>query len=188
MDNKKPLILIVDDNMHNIQFLGKILSENGYRLGIAESGKAAFTFMETHSPDLILLDIMMPEMDGYEVCSKLKADNTTTHIPVIFLTAKTGEDDIIKAFKVGGIDYVTKPFKTAELLARVKTQIEIRVLRGILPICASCKNIRDDKGFWEQLEMYISKHSDTVFSHSICPECVEELYKDEPWYKKQGEQ
>lgn len=182
-----PLILIVDDNAHNIQLLGKILSGEGYTLGVAENGKAALAFIEDCQPDLILLDIMMPEMDGYEVCEILKSDTRTKHIPIIFLTAKADEDSIVRGFKAGAIDYVTKPFNSSELLARVKTQIEVKILRGILPICASCKKVRDDRGLWEQIELYIRRHSDTDFSHGICPECADKLYKDEPWYNSSRE-
>jgi DNA-binding response OmpR family regulator len=184
MTSTKQLILAVDDNPKNLQFLGKLLSNNGFEVAMAQSGQQALNFMRKNEPDLILLDIMMPEMDGYTVCKKIKANLATRHIPVIFLTAKTETGDVVKGFEAGGVDYVTKPFNSEELLARVKTHIEVKILRGLLPICSRCKKIRDDQGFWEQLEKYFETHSDLLFSHSICPVCMDELYGDSDWYRK----
>ncbi|MCK5568902.1 MAG: response regulator [Spirochaetes bacterium] len=184
-NDREAFVLIVDDNPLNLQVLGNTLRKNGYKLAAAKSGPEALDFLQKKLPDLILLDIMMPEMDGYEVCKKLKEDENTKKIPVIFLTARTDTDSIVRGFEAGGVDYVVKPFNPAELLARVKTQIklkqafdEIRTLKGFIPICANCKKIRDDKGYWESVEEYIGKHSDAVFSHSICPECTKKLYPD----------
>jgi DNA-binding response OmpR family regulator len=184
MTATKQLILAVDDNPKNLQFLGKLLSNNGFEVAMAQSGQQALNFMRKNEPDLILLDIMMPEMDVYTVCKKIKANLATRHIPVIFLTAKTETGDVVKGFEAGGVDYVTKPFNSEELLARVKTHIEVKILRGLLPICSRCKKIRDDQGFWEQLEKYFETHSDLLFSHSICPVCMDELYGDSDWYRK----
>ena len=184
-NDREAFVLIVDDNPLNLQVLGNTLRKNGYKLAAAKSGPEALDFLQKKLPDLILLDIMLPEMDGYEVCKKLKEDENTKKIPVIFLTARTDTDSIVRGFEAGGVDYVVKPFNPAELLARVKTQIklkqafdEIRTLKGFIPICANCKKIRDDKGYWESVEEYIGKHSDAVFSHSICPECTKKLYPD----------
>lgn len=131
----KSLILTVDDKPQNLQFLGKLLSNNGYEVAMAQSGVQALKFVRTELPDLILLDIMMPEMDGYKVCEKLKAEPPTRHIPVIFLTARSDAQDIAKGFEAGGVDYVTKPFHSVELLARIKTHIELKTLRSLLPVC-----------------------------------------------------
>jgi len=136
---KKSLILTVDDKPQNLQFLGTLLSNNGYEVVMAQSGPQALTFVKSEFPDLILLDVMMPEMDGYEVCEELKAEFPTHNIPVIFLTAKSDAQDILKGFDVGGVDYVTKPFHSAELLARIKTHIELKTLRGRLSMCSHCK-------------------------------------------------
>ncbi len=184
MQSNKKLILIVDDNPDNITILGTLLTKNEYEVGATSNGYKALKFIKNRLPDLILLDIMMPGIDGFEVCEKLKADSLTRHIPVIFLTAKTGTEDIVRGFKIGGVDYVTKPFNTEELLARVNTHIEMKILRGFLPICSSCKCIRDDKGYWRSVEEYIETHSDSKFSHGLCGECVEKLYGDQDWYKK----
>ncbi|MCA1794624.1 MAG: response regulator [Desulfotignum sp.] len=181
---KKRLVLAVDDKARNLQFLGKLLSDNGYEVAMAQSGQQALNFISKNEPDLILLDIMMPEMDGFAVCEKIKADFTACHIPIIFLTARTDTSDVVKGFDAGGVDYVTKPFHSAELLARVKTHIEVKILRGLLPICSSCKKIRDDQGFWKQVEVYLEAHSQVSFTHGICPDCLDSLYGDSDWYRK----
>lgn len=181
MGDDKPLILVVDDNPQNIQVLGNLLMEQEYEVGVAQNGVIALQFIEERLPDLILLDIMMPEMDGIELCKTLKKNNQHSHIPVIFLTAKAETDDIVRGFDAGGVDYVTKPFITAELLARVKTHLEIRYLRNIIPICSYCRKIRDEEGFWNKVEVYFSKHTNAQFSHGICEECVEKINEDENW-------
>lgn len=119
-------ILIVDDVARNIQILGNILSSNGFQIAYAQSGKEALRITTKQDFDLILLDIMMPEMNGYDVCKKLKEDKETAEVPIIFLTAKADMDSIIKGFETGGQDYITKPFNSAELLARVNTHILLR--------------------------------------------------------------
>lgn len=119
-------VLIVDDVTKNIQLVANYLKQAGYEINYAISGKSALKHIKKENFDLILLDIMMPEMDGFEVCQKLNSDISTKDIPIVFLTAKTDIDSITKAFEVGGVDYITKPFNKAELLARVKTHLELR--------------------------------------------------------------
>ena len=184
MEKKKKLILIVDDNPENRKVLGSLLTKNGYEVGSANDGFKALKFVENVQPDLILLDVMMPGMEGFEVCRKLKEDYRFQHIPVIFITARTSTEDIVKGFELGGVDYISKPFNSAELLARVNTHIEIKVLRGFLPICSRCKKIRDDDGYWHSVEEYISEHSEIQFSHGLCKSCADELYGNESWYNK----
>ena len=118
-------ILVVDDTKINIKILVELLG-NQYDIIVALDGKSAIEIVNIELPDLILLDIMMPNMDGYEVCKQLKQNPQTQAIPVIFLTAKTDEDSIEKAYEVGGSDYVSKPFKPKELMARVKTQLDLQ--------------------------------------------------------------
>ena len=119
-------VLIVDDNPKNVQLLAKLLSDNGYTIETAMSGVEALELVEEDEFDLILLDIMMPVMDGFEVCDKIKQKETNKDLPIIFLTAKTDIESISMAFSKGGWDYLTKPFNTEELLARVHTQIELK--------------------------------------------------------------
>ncbi len=131
-EKKDDLVLIVDDTKENLQVLGNILRENKYKIVLANNGSEALAIVAKRLPDLILLDIMMPDMDGFEVCSRLKADERTMHIPVIFLTAKTETEDIVRGFKLGGIDYITKPFKHEELLIRVKTHVALKKARDLI--------------------------------------------------------
>ena len=124
-DNNK-LILIVDDVPRNLQVLATILYDDGYEIAIAENGKTALEILNTIAPDLILLDIMMPDVDGFEVCRQIKSDHQLSSIPIIFLTAKNDTESIVKSFEIGASDYVTKPFNAIELKARVKTHLQLR--------------------------------------------------------------
>jgi phosphoserine phosphatase RsbU/P len=207
----KTKILVVDDVKKNIQLLGSILVKDGYAVSYATNGAKALAMIAEENFDIILLDVMMPEMDGFAVCRHLKQDPKNKDIPVLFLTAKSEKDDIVLGFQQGAVDYLTKPFNVAELLARVKTHLalrqaqiviternaeleqknrqleqlleenrksmsEIRILRGILPICSHCKKIRNDEGYWTQLESYIKDHSEAEFTHGICADCAKEHY------------
>jgi len=128
LQNREALVLIVDDNATNIDLLVNTLKED-YRLGIAKNGPKALEYAARHHPDLILLDIMMPEMNGYEVCTRLKGDPATMEIPVIFITALDEPGRKTHGFEVGGVDYVTKPFHAAEVKARVRTHLTLQQMR-----------------------------------------------------------
>jgi len=194
-----PHILIVDDIPRNLQVLALLLDKAGYRVSMAMEGGTALEMIKVEPPDLILLDVMMPGLDGLEVCRRLKADEAVRDIPVIFLTARAELEDLEEGFRLGAVDYVTKPFRGAELLARVAIHVRLRqalererelrrsledtlaqvkTLSGLLPICARCKKIRDDNGYWNQIEAFISAHSDADFTHGICPECSSALYPE----------
>lgn len=208
---EKALLLIVDDNWDIIELLKCILNAL-YDTAAVGSGFEALEFVQKKRPDLILLDVVMPGMDGFEVCRKLRDIPAAKDIPVIFLTGKSDKNSVIMGFETGAVDYIVKPFNQFELLARVATHLalknamaaekklnrekdslirelrraseEIKELRSFIPICSSCKKIRGDKGYWENLEAYFEKHSLASFSHSLCPECMDEIYRDEEWYKK----
>jgi DNA-binding response OmpR family regulator len=212
-------LLIVDDIPENIQVMGASLQNAGYILSFATSGARAIEIANNNKIDLILLDIMMPDMDGYQVCRTLKNETQTADIPVIFITAKTQNEDIVRGFEAGAVDYITKPFNTAELSARVKTHLEleksrqiiahqaeelgwtnkrlveknmklrqavdaIEALKGLLPVCSSCKKIRtsntdpDNADSWVSLETYLHNYTAIEVTHSICPECMNKLYPD----------
>jgi DNA-binding response OmpR family regulator len=119
-------ILIIDDTPENLTVLLKILSRQGYQVRPALSGEIALKAVREEAPDLILLDIMMPGMDGFEVCARLKSDEKTQQIPVIFFSALDDSENKIKGFEAGGVDYISKPFHTEEVLARVKTHLALR--------------------------------------------------------------
>ncbi len=218
-ETNKGDIQVVDDTPENLEILAAMLTKQGYNVRVAINGELALLSARSDPPDLFLLDIMMPGLDGYEVCRILKSDETTRDFPVIFISALDETLDKVNAFSVGGVDYITKPFQEAEVLARVETHLtlrtlqkaleeknvllgeknvqleaknvqlekalaNIRTLRGMLPICAKCKKIRDGEGYWNQIETYIENHSHAEFTHGICEECMEDLYGAQEWYRR----
>jgi PleD family two-component response regulator len=206
MEEKNQTILIVDDEPGNIEILSETLGDS-YEILFAVSGKEALEIASRQIPDMIILDIIMPVMSGYEVLQSLKQHTQLNEIPVVFITALDREDQETKGLALGAVDYISKPFNPAIVKLRVRTQLElklkrdilterneelqkaltkIKTLSGLLPICASCKKIRDDQGYWTQLEYYISEHSEAEFTHGCCPECMKKLYP-EMYIKKHGE-
>ena len=141
-------VLVVDDTIENLRLLSNMLSEQGYDVRAVTSGPQALQAVEREPPDLILLDINMPEMDGYEVCRRLKARDRSKDVPVIFLTALADTSDKVRAFEAGGVDYVTKPFQLDEVLARVKTHVALRrarvALAGSYGRLRALEQLRDD--------------------------------------------
>jgi CheY-like chemotaxis protein len=125
-------ILIVDDIPKNIQMAMNILKDEGYKMFYAKSGVMALSLVEEHNFDLILLDIMMPDMNGFDVCTKLKNNNKTKNIPVVFLSGKDSSQDISQAYEYGGIDYVIKPFITIELITKVNSYVRLKILEDRL--------------------------------------------------------
>lgn len=121
-------VLIVDDTPQNIDIIGHILKQGGLNISIAPNAEIARKIIAKNKPDLILLDIMMPGMDGYELCEKLKGDPDTADIPIIFVTAMAETENLVKGFQLGGVDYIVKPFKEVEVLARVKTHLSLKKL------------------------------------------------------------
>ena len=219
MDNDRADIVIVDDNADNLRFLSIILKQTGYHVRPANSGEKALDVIDAKVPELILLDIMMPGIDGFQVCEHLKANNCTKEIPVIFISALDNVQEKVRAFALGCVDYITKPFQEEEILARISTHVRmeklkkelilrnamleqeseknrelikklgktienVKELSGLLPICAKCKKIRDDKGYWGEIEKYIETHTKALFSHGLCPDCLDDLYGDEKWFQK----
>ncbi|WP_265263106.1 adenylate/guanylate cyclase domain-containing protein [Spirulina subsalsa] len=159
MPNSEKLadILIVDDKVENIRFLSEFLARNNYQVRKAINGKSALTAIEFSPPDLVLLDINMPEMGGYEVCESLKQDPRYRSIPIIFLSAGNSTEDKIKAFAVGGVDYITKPFQLDEVLARVQSQLMIKGLQKNLEVRnteleATINDLRQTQASLEQSE------------------------------------
>jgi len=132
-ESLKNTILVVDDQPQNIKLVGTLL-RNDYNLLIAGSGEKAINTAFQRQPDLILLDIMMPEISGYEVCEILKKNSETADIPIIFLTAKSETYDLVKGFEIGGVDYITKPFQKQEMIARINMHLELKNSKDIIKL------------------------------------------------------
>ncbi len=191
------LIYVVDDDPINLRLIKAILNQNGfYNLTLLNNGNELLASMEKNKPDILLLDIMMPELSGYDILEILKQRNAWKHIPVIVITALPLADEmkpLKKSFNLGAMDYISKPFNHIELMLRVKSALKleyqrqqledsldrIRNLEKMISICSYCKKVRVDNKVWQDLELYISEHSDTQFSHSICPSCYEKIVKPE---------
>jgi DNA-binding response OmpR family regulator len=193
-------ILIAEDDFTSRTLLSGVLIKYGHTIVATENGTAAWQAMlQPDAPQLAILDWMMPGMDGIEVCRRIRAMGTNQPPYIIVLTAKGDKADIITGLEAGANDYLAKPFDPGELCARIEVgrrmvemqgalaaKIEelrqaldkIKTLRGIIPICANCKKIRNDWGYWSQVEVYVRDHTEAEFSHSICPKCVKELYPE----------
>jgi two-component system cell cycle response regulator len=243
MDNIN--ILLVEDSMTQSVMLQNILKQNYYNVTALQNGKEAIEYLQNNKPAIIISDVIMPEMNGYELCRHIKSMDSARDIPVILLTSLSEPEDIIKGLECGANNFITKPYDEKLLLSRIKyilinqelrksvsTEMKIelyfggqkhfissdrmqildillatydhamekkreleeanrelkkaletiKTLKGLIPICAYCKKIRNDGGFWQQLEAYIKEHADVNFSHGICPECVKEHF---PGYIKE---
>ena len=182
---KRPTILAVDDTPEHLELLARVLEGDGYEPVLATGGLEALARVAQEKPDLILLDVLMPGVGGMEVCRRLKADPATRELPVIFLTCKSDAQDVLAGFAAGAVDYVAKPFRFPELLARVRVHVDLcrarrenRTLHGILPTCAHCKRIRDEQGAWHTLEAFVTGHTEARFSHGICLDCIPMYFPD----------
>lgn len=169
----KGKILIVDDTLDNINLLTTMLTEAGYKVRKALNGKMALMGVESSRPDIILLDISMPEMSGYEVCEKLKAGEKTRDIPVIFLTALDNLLDKVKAFSIGGVDYITKPFQFEEVLARLETHLQLQRLQKQL-------QERNQLLLREKELLRQEQEKSERLLHNILPRSIAERLKDRP--------
>ena len=191
--------LIADDDLTYRRMLEALLGKWGYDLVVASDGDAAWQVL--HAPDapqIAILDWMMPGKDGVEICRQIRESTQSDPKYIILLTSKGEKKDIVSGLDAGADDYITKPFESEELRARVQVgerilrlQSElarrvkelqealdqIETLEGILPICMYCKKIRNDQNYWQQVESYISQHSQAEFTHGLCPECFEKHIK-----------
>lgn len=190
-DIKDMLIYVADDDEINLRLIKAVLGQAGFsNMKLYFSGKSMMDELTHNRPDLLLLDIMMPGFSGYEVLEWIKQDPQLSDIPIIMITAASLDDNmepLARSFELGAMDFISKPFSNLELVQRVKYALrmekqrqaleqaarQIRSLEKLLPICSYCKKIRADKNYWQEVEGYISEHTDTMFSHSICPDCYE---------------
>lgn len=193
-------ILIAEDDLTSRVMLAGVLRKNGHEVVETCNGAEAWdAFQKADAPRLVILDWMMPQMDGLEVVRLIRAMQSSQPPYIIMLTSRSDKAEIVAGLDAGANDYLSKPFNPEELRARVgvgqrmvemqdalnskveelhQALAQIKTLRGIIPICANCKKIRDDKGYWNQVEAYFHDHTEAEFSHGICPECLKLLYPD----------
>lgn len=235
-------VLVVDDSATQAEQLCSLLSSHGFIVTVATNGMDALELIRLCPPSLVLSDIVMPVMDGYQLCAAIRSDTAISHLPVVLLTSLSRSEDILSALQCGADYFISKPFNEEYLLSRMKNILgsinlrsrvnsgpgseiffqgkkfnikadmqraldllistyetvviknselntmqnvlsekvldleqalaRVKRLEGIIPICMCCKKIRNDKSSWQQLEQYISEHSEALFSHGICPECA----------------
>lgn len=204
MEEKTIKVLVAEDDFFVSQEIVRTLNQAGYEVvGVASNGAMAIDLAESLAPDAILMDIKMPKIDGLQASEIIQAKRPT---PIVILSAFETEDYVRQAGQTGVGAYLTKPPKAAEIdraisiaMARhadlmesrrlyqeleAKNQAlrkalkEIQVLRELIPICSNCKKVRNDQGYWEQIDHYLREHSDLKFTHGICPDCLKKLYPD----------
>jgi two-component system response regulator VanR len=240
-------ILIVEDSHTQAEQLRHVLESCHYKVTIAYNGEEAFASLMKDKPTIVISDVVMPGMNGYELCRKIKQNEIIKGIPVILLTQLSSPHDIIKGLECGADHFITKPynkdylishiqyifvnrelrktsmadlgieiffagqkhfltsdriqildllFSTYEAVMQKNQELEqtnqklkrsletIKKLSGLIPICSHCKKIRNDKGYWEQLEIYIKEHSEAEFTHGLCPDCERSIYSTYAQNKK----
>jgi two-component system cell cycle response regulator len=237
--NNKVVILIAEDSHTQASYLQKILENHNYNVKVTYNGEDALISINKYKPTIVISDVIMPGIDGYELCKKIKSDKNLWDIPVILLTKLSDPKDIIRGLECKADHFITKPFdedfllshiqyvlvnkelrknsmadlgieiffagqkhfltsdriqilnllfSTYEAVVQKNSELEkknlelekslqtINMLSGLVPICSSCKKIRNDKGYWQQLEVFIHEHSKMEFTHGLCPECVKLHY------------
>ena len=190
-------VLIAEDEPVSRRLLEASLRRWGYEVVVTSDGHQAWeALQQPDAPSLVVLDWLMPGLDGLDVCHKLRQLPGRESSYILLLTAKGEKSDLVKGLEAGADDYVTKPFDPGELKARLQVGSRVvslqqklaenvreltdalnrvKQLQGLLPICAYCKKIRDDKNYWHKVENYIGSHADVRFSHGVCPECMTQL-------------
>ena len=190
-------VLIAEDDLITRERLKSVLGKLGYEVVATVDGKEAWeVFQRPDAPRLAIVDWMMPHMDGLDFCRYARRLGRRGPTYIILLTAMDGKDDIVTGLEAGADDYITKPFNVDELRARLNVGLrmlalqtslsdrvaelqealdQIKTLQGLLPICAWCKDVRSDDGYWLKIESYLGDHSDASFTHSICPKCAKKM-------------
>jgi DNA-binding response OmpR family regulator len=190
-------VLIAEDDPVSRRLLEATMEKFGYEVVVAADGAEAWTVLQSEdAPPLAILDWMMPELDGVEICRRVRQIPTSTPPYLILLTAKTERGDVVAGLDAGANDYLKKPFDRGELRARLQVGAQVlelqknlaervseledalaqvKQLRGLLPICSYCKNIRDEQNFWQRVDSYLMDHADVMFSHGICPDCYKNI-------------
>ncbi len=199
-------VLIVDDDTDTTNLLKRRLENHGLGVLTAHNGRDAFEILHKSDVRLVVTDRRMPVMDGLTLCQRIRASDIPGYVYIILLTVCANKEDIVSGIDAGADDYLTKPFNSEELKVRIDSGLrvlsleqslrekvieekrlvgelrealdQVKRLSGLLPICATCKKIRDDKGYWNEIESYICEHSEADFTHGICPECAEKYYPE----------
>ena len=201
-------ILIAEDDAISQVMLKTMVTKAGYEPVITGDGLSAYEILiKPDTPKLAILDWMMPGLDGVEVCRKVRELKPNEPVYIILLTNRDNRKDIIHGLKSGANDYIVKPYDVEELQVRIgvgrkvvelqallagrikqlqDALAQIKTLQGILPICMYCKKIRDDKQYWQQVESYVSTHTEAQFSHGICPDCYKKYVEPELAKAKKG--
>ena len=191
-------IMVVDDDPDVLLAGSRLASSMGYRVTTASSGTACRQMIKTDPPDLILMDVMMPDVPGTELCRQIKSDPTLSNIFIVLTSGmKTSSFEQADGLDFGADGYIARPVSNKEFKARVRAMIRIleaerdrdrlivelkealskvKQLNGLLPFCSYCKKIRDDKGYWSQIEEYIQAYSDAQLGDSICPDCAKTYF------------
>jgi two-component system response regulator VanR len=237
--NTNVVILIAEDSHTQAAHLKRTLEKYHYKVNVAYDGSEAFKEIKKKKPTIVISDVLMPGLDGYELCRKIKSDNQLRSIPVILLTQLSDPKDIVKGLECEADHFITKPYNEDFLISHIryvlvnrelrtnamaemgieiffagqkhfitsdrmqildllfstyeavlhknkeleKANQELKIsletiqrLKGLIPICSHCKKIRNDEGYWQQLEVFIREHSDAEFTHGLCPDCEREIY------------
>ena len=187
--------LIADDDPVAAMAVSRSMSNWGFEVAVVHDGLAAWEHLTSGDSALAIVDWEMPGLEGPELCRRVRSDASLAHLYLILLTARNSSTDLVAGLEAGADDYLIKPVDLNELRARVHVGVRVvslqarlaekvselqatldsvRQLRGLLPICAYCKRIRDDRNYWQRVEVYVSEHTDATFTHGICPSCLEE--------------
>lgn len=240
-DKRNVSILVVEDSLTQAECLRYLLQENGFTVTLATNGQEALEVIERSKPTIVITDVVMPVMNGYELCRRIKDREDTKDIPVLLLTNLSDPEDVIRGLECGADNFITKPYDSKFLISRInyillnrdlrrisntemaieiffggkkqtitsnRIQIldlllstfenaiqknreleesnrrlrqankKIKKLEGLIPVCAKCKKIRDDKGYWKQVEEYLKELSNAEVTHGYCPDCMKTLYPD----------
>jgi CheY-like chemotaxis protein len=192
-------ILLAEDSEIQSEILKRLLEDIGYRVDTVSNGLAAADMLGRKTFSFLITDLLMPSMNGLELIRTVRAMNLPGYVFAILLTSKGSRGDFIEGMDAGADDFLMKPvdadllrvrLRAGERILRLERGLaernrvlenalgEVKKLSGLLPICANCKKIRDDQGYWHQVEIYIKEHSDADFTHALCPSCMTELYPD----------
>lgn len=193
-------VLIAEDDPISLRLTSKILKSWGYRVTESTDGQAAWEQLETDPAPIVILDWRMPGLDGLSLCRRMRESEVHKSTYILLLTGMEGKANLIQGLEAGADDYLEKPVDPAQLKARLNVGVRIvglqqsllqrlseleealvnvKELRGLLPICSYCKNIRNDENYWQKLESYLSEHTHVRLSHGICPSCYQDVVQRE---------